>query len=88
VSYSNAFISVNKIHAIKWKLVLKNKEVFGRFEFVVNKKECTQDKSKYKNKIEEGNCDQAIKTQREWASTKLMDLIEAVPYHEQFIHSF
>ena len=88
MSCSNAIIPVNKIHVVRCKLVLRNREVFGRFEFVENKKECTQDKSKYRNKIEEGSCDQAIKTQREWASTKLMELIEAVPYHEQFIHSF
>ena len=46
---------------------------------VENKKECTQDKSKYRNRIKEGSCDRAIKTQIEWANTELMDLIEAIP---------
>ena len=35
MSCSNAFIPVNKIHAIRRKLVLRNREVFGRFEFEV-----------------------------------------------------
>lgn len=41
--------------------------------FVESKKEC---------------CDQATETQSDWASAELLDLIEAVPYHEQFIHTF
>ena len=56
--------------------------------FVESKKECNQDKSKHKNRIEEECCDQATKTQSDWASAELLDLIEAVPYHEQFIHTF
>lgn len=35
MSCSNAFIPVNKIHAIRRKLVLRNREVFGGFEFEV-----------------------------------------------------
>ena len=57
-----------------------------RREYVENK-ECTQYQSKHRNTIE-GSSDQAIKAETEWASKELMDLIEAVPYHEQFIHSF
>ena len=35
MSCSNALILVNKIHAVRQKLVLKNREVFGVFEFEV-----------------------------------------------------
>ena len=31
----NAFIPVNKIHAVRRKLLLRNREVFGVFEFEV-----------------------------------------------------
>ena len=33
MSCSNVFIPVNKIHGVRRKLVLRNIEVFGRFEF-------------------------------------------------------
>ena len=35
MSCSNVFIPVNKIHGVRRKLVLRNIEVFGRFEFEV-----------------------------------------------------
>lgn len=35
MSCSNAFIPVTKIHAVRRKLVLRNREVFGVFEFGV-----------------------------------------------------
>ena len=35
MSCSNAIIPVNKIHAVRWRLVLRNREVFGVFEFEV-----------------------------------------------------
>ena len=62
-------------------------ELHMRREYVENK-ECTQYQSKHRNTIEGRSSDQAIKSETEWASKELMDLIEAVPYHEQFIHSF
>ena len=47
-----------------------------------------QDKSKHKTRVGDQCSDQATKTQSDWASAQLLDLIEAVPYHEQFIHTF
>ena len=53
-----------------------------------SKKECTQDKNKHRSRVEEVSTDQATKTQSDWASAELLDLIETVPYHEHFIHTF
>ena len=37
---------------------------------------------------EERSNDQAVVAESIWASKELLELIEAVPYCEQFIHSF
>ena len=58
------------------------------YHSVESKKECTQDKSKYKTRVGDQCSDQTTKTLSDWASAELLDLIEAVPYHEQFIHTF
>ena len=53
---------------------------------VESKKKCTQDQTKHDYKTEGISTDQAAKTQSNWASAELLDMIEAVPYHEYFIH--
>ena len=54
---------------------------------VESKKGCTQDNNKHRNRVEEVSIDQATNTQTDWANVELLDLIEAVPYHEHFIHT-
>ena len=56
-------------------------------ESVESKKGCIQDNSKHRNRAEEVSTDQATNTQTNWDNAKLLDLIEAVPYHEHFIHT-
>lgn len=44
------------------------------------------------NRIEELNSNdqvtEATRTEHMWASNELLDITEAIPYHELFIHSF
>ena len=54
---------------------------------VESKKGCTQDNSKHINRTEEVSTDKATNTRTDWASAEQLDLIEAVPYHEHFIHT-
>ena len=54
---------------------------------VESKKGCTKDKNKHRSRVEKVSTDQATNTQTNWANAKLLDLIEAVPYHEHFIHT-
>ena len=55
---------------------------------VDSKKGCTKDKNKHRSRVEKVSTDQATKTQSDWASAELLDLIEVVPYHEHFSHTF
>ena len=45
-----------------------------------------RNQTKHHYKTEGISTDQAAKTQDNWASAELLDMREAVPYHEYFIH--
>ena len=72
-----------------WKRKSRENGSFFQTIFIfVENKECTQDQSKHRDTIEGRRNDKAIRAETEWANKELMDLIEAVPYQEQFNHSF
>ena len=55
---------------------------------VKSKEECTQIISRYKNRDGEQGSTQGIETQRNWISPELLEVIESIPYHEHFIHTY
>ena len=55
---------------------------------VKSKEECTQVISRYKNRDGEHGSTQGTATQRKWISPELLEVIESVPYHEHFIHTY
>ena len=58
------------------------------FLTVKSKEKCTQVISKYKTRDAEQGSTQGTETQRNWISPELLEVIESVPYHEHFIHTY
>ena len=57
-------------------------------QLVKSKEECTQAISRYKNRDGEQGNTQGIEIQSYWISPELLEVIELVPYHEHFIHTY
>lgn len=55
---------------------------------VKGKEDCTQATSKTKSRNREHGSVQAIEIQSSWISPELLEVIELVPYHEHFIHTY
>lgn len=60
----------------------------NRKPIVESKKKTDQTKHRDRaNRAAVMNTDQIAKIQGDWASAELLELIEAVPHHEYFIHN-
>ena len=55
---------------------------------VKSKEECSQVMHRYKNRDGGQVSTQGSEAQRDWISPELLEVIESVPYHEHFIHTY
>ena len=60
----------------------------SNWKTVESKEECTQATSKSKIRNGEQSSAQATEIQSNWISPELLEVIESVPYHKHFIHTY
>ena len=63
-------------------------KLMSNWKTVESKEECTQATSKSKIRNGEQSSAQATEIQSNWISPELLEVIESVPYHKHFIHTY